>query len=108
MRTWNEKIGKKIIEIIYSYEPKGMGFNQLVRQSGHAKKTIERWLTIFKNSKPAIVKILPKTPIHLTEYSINEIKKGNLAIPETLERKLKTIKQNELQDQVIILVLLSL
>ena len=92
MRTWNEKIGKKIIEIIYSYEPKGMGFNQLVRQSGHAKKTIERWLTIFKNSKPAIVKILPKTPIHLTEYSINEIKKGNLAIPVDSRKKIKNNK----------------
>lgn len=89
MRTYDEKIGKRIIDIINSYEPKGIGYNQLVRQSDYAKKTIERWLSILKNSKPEIVKKLPKIPIHLTEYAINEIKNGNLAIPVDSRKKIK-------------------
>ena len=89
MRTYNEKIGDIIVKIINSYEPNGIGYNELVRQSGYAKNTITNWLDRLRNTKPEIVKKSPMIPIHLTEYAIKGIEIGNFAIPIDSRKEIK-------------------
>ena len=45
----NNKIGYKIIDIIYEREPNGIGRNELVRISGYAKDTIDQWVERLRN-----------------------------------------------------------
>ena len=65
MRLYNNKIGYKIIDIVYQYESYGITRNELVRVSGHAKDTIDYWLNKLRNF--GFIKINPKFPIVLTE-----------------------------------------
>jgi len=88
MRTYDTKIGERIVTIIYRYKSEGIGYNELLRQSGYAKNTIDDWLERLRKSKPEIVKELPKVPIHLTEYAIKELQNRNLTIPIDSRKKI--------------------
>ena len=101
MRTYNEKVGKRIVNIINSYEPKGIAFNELVRQTGYAKDTIDDWLDRLRNSEPEIIRKLPTIPIHLTEYAIRALKNGNLSIPPDPRGK-KVEKNHQRKKQLVI------
>ena len=89
MRTYNNTIGYRIIDIIYEHEPYGIGRNELVRISGFAKNTIDRWIGYLRNF--GIIKQTPEYPIHLTELSIQKYRKNSLLLPLDARRK-NTIK----------------
>ena len=85
MRTYDDKIGYKIIDIVYEHEPNGIGRNELVRLSGYAKDTIDEWLERLRNF--GVIRIYPKYPVHLTEDAIQKYNFKNLIIPQDPNNK---------------------
>lgn len=113
MRFYNEKIGYKIIDIIYSLEPYGIGRNELVRVSGYAKDTIDDWrnrLIEFGH-----IRIDSKGRMYLKEDAIQKYRDGNLIIPSDIKKKDRITKSdritrkkydlNERERSIIILIL---
>jgi hypothetical protein len=80
MRFYNNKIGYKIIDIVYKHEPDGIGRNELVRLSGYAKDTIDEWVDRLRNF--GFIRIYPKYPVCLTEDAIQKYNITNLIIPQ--------------------------
>lgn len=108
MRTYNNIIGNKIIDIVYEHNPYGIGRNELARISGFTKNTIDRWITLLR--KFEIIKQTPKYPILLTELSIQKYRNNSLLIPFDLRRK-NHIKEKSLlskKDKKSIILILSL
>ena len=80
MRTRNNKNGYKIINIVYESEPNGIGFRQLMRNTGIYQKSLSPWLkylTIDLN----FIKKDPKGQFHLTETALKKYNINNLIIP---------------------------
>ena len=101
MRTYDKKIGEKIIKIVYENEPDGIGFNKITRITGYPKKTINRWLDRLRDLK--ILKNLPKYPIHLTKKSIQQYEQNISIILEDRRKKKNTLfsKNNKLTKKEI-------
>lgn len=107
MRTYDNIKGYKIIDIVHEREPYGIGRNELVRISGFAKNTVDRWIACLRNF--GIIKQTPEYPIYLTEVSIQKYRKDSLLLPLDARRK-NTIKirkniWNEKNKKSIILIL---
>jgi hypothetical protein len=80
MRLYDYKIGYKITNIVYEHEPYGIGRNELVRVSGYAKDTIDKWIDRLRNF--GFIRSYPKYPVHLTEDAIKKYNtNNNLIIP---------------------------
>ena len=94
MRLYNNKIGYKITDIIYEYEPSGIGRNELVRISGYAKDTIDEWLDRLRNF--GFIRLYPKYPVHLTEDAIQKYNSNNLIIPPDSNSK-KVVDKNPMK-----------
>ena len=94
MRFYNNKIGYKIIDIVYEFEPNGIGRNELVKIFGYAKDTIDEWLDRLKNF--GFIRIYPKYPVRLTEDAIQKYNIKNLIISQDPNsKKFKKIQQRK-------------
>lgn len=85
MRTRDEKIGNKIIEILFQNEPNGMGFREICRKTQYSKRTIERWINFFRESD--IIVKTPKYPLRLERDKSNYYQKGISIIPDDPRKK---------------------
>lgn len=112
MNTWNIKKAKKIIKIVYEYQKKeeGIGFRELVRQSGLSKRGLEIWLTHLReeiwlngSGKISIVRKEPRIPILLTEEALESYEKDTLILRDPRSKNKLTDR-----DRKTILLILSI
>jgi hypothetical protein len=76
VRTFDNKKGDKIMQVIYLYELKnghGIVFRELQRETGFAFKTLDKWVNRLRDFRK--VRRDPRFPIRLTDHTKNRIER---------------------------------
>jgi hypothetical protein len=100
-RTFNRKIGQSILDIIYQYEPLGIGYCEIQRKGNFYDNTLTYWL---KHLEAINFIYRTKRFIRLTIEAKEKYENGTLVIPHDSNSKNKLTDK----DRKIILLILSI